>query len=417
MVIAGDRVLRWVAAYHGRRLLVMLMAVLAAFGTVMPLQAAEEDESLISTDIQEIYFPSGRASAMGGPHAAQANDFSVLFCNPAGFQAVEPQFSVAELTAWLKGPIFDMAGLIIQTAQGSELTDLLGSPVVQDMVRSLYAGAEVVGPLNFGYVGNGIGLGLMNLTSLTLSSGGPLTVTMALSEQVLLCGGYAFRIPLPAKSLSALDIGFLLKGSLIGRLSFKKSLLELADMFTSFSAETLTSEPFDFIAAIGIDLGIRYQLGEWLAIGITGEDVFTPILTSHYVTVDEFTENTQEPTRTKAILPFKLNGGIMLSPPLGPVERVINEISLYVDYNDIFDFLITPSTSTHPILHLSVGLEMRFLRILSVRVGLNQGLFAAGLGLDLQYFILNASMFGTELSSEPGLRPVYNLMVGFEFRI
>ncbi len=56
------------------------------------------------------------------------------------------------------------------------------------------------------------------------------------------------------------------------------------------------------------------------------------------------------------------------------------------------------------------------MEILDLRLGLAQGLFEGGIGIDLHYFILNAAMFGTERSTEPGLSPVYNLQLGFEFR-
>jgi hypothetical protein len=48
--------------------------------------------------------------------------------------------------------------------------------------------------------------------------------------------------------------------------------------------------------------------------------------------------------------------------------------------------------------------------------GFNEGYFSAGLGLDLTIFRLSLTMFGSELSTEPGLRPVYNLILGLEFR-
>jgi hypothetical protein len=56
------------------------------------------------------------------------------------------------------------------------------------------------------------------------------------------------------------------------------------------------------------------------------------------------------------------------------------------------------------------------MEILDVRLGFSQGLFAAGLGIDLYYFDMNLAMFGTERSTEPGMAPVYNLQLGFEFR-
>jgi hypothetical protein len=87
-----------------------------------------------------------------------------------------------------------------------------------------------------------------------------------------------------------------------------------------------------------------------------------------------------------------------------------------LDYDDIFDFLLHPNSSRHPILHIGAGIEVELLEILSIRMGMYEGLFTAGVGLDLKIFTLNAAMFGTELSSEPGMRPVYNILIGLEFR-
>jgi hypothetical protein len=60
--------------------------------------------------------------------------------------------------------------------------------------------------------------------------------------------------------------------------------------------------------------------------------------------------------------------------------------------------------------------EVVMLQILALRAGFNEGYFSAGLGLNLTFFSLNLTMFGSELSTEPGLRPVYNLLLGLEFR-
>ena len=42
---------------------------------------------------------------------------------------------------------------------------------------------------------------------------------------------------------------------------------------------------------------------------------------------------------------------------------------------------------------------------------------AAGLGIDLTFLRLNLAMFGQELSTEPGLAPTYNVILGVEFRL
>jgi hypothetical protein len=86
-----------------------------------------------------------------------------------------------------------------------------------------------------------------------------------------------------------------------------------------------------------------------------------------------------------------------------------------LDYTDILDFWLYPKLATNPVLHVGIGTEVTMMQILDVRLGFAQGLPSAGLGLDLHVFTLNAAMFGTERSTEPGLSPVYNLQLGFEF--
>jgi hypothetical protein len=94
----------------------------------------------------------------------------------------------------------------------------------------------------------------------------------------------------------------------------------------------------------------------------------------------------------------------------------ISEVNFYLSYEDMLDFWLYPRLATNPVLHIALGAEVTMLRILDVRLGMAQGLPAAGLGIDLNWFTMNASMFGTERSTEPGMSPVYNLQLGFEFR-
>ena len=55
------------------------------------------------------------------------------------------------------------------------------------------------------------------------------------------------------------------------------------------------------------------------------------------------------------------------------------------------------------------------LDILALRGGFYQTLFSAGLGLDLSVITFNLSVYGRELSPEPGLQPVYNLLLSLQY--
>ncbi|MQY76725.1 MAG: hypothetical protein GH155_03765, partial [Spirochaeta sp.] len=101
----------------------------------------------------EIRTPSARTAAIGGVHIALADDLTTLFANPAGFRSAGPELSLAEITMGVSGPIFDIASLMLS---GESTDDLLADPDVQDLVRGIYAGFNLLGPISFGYVGNGL---------------------------------------------------------------------------------------------------------------------------------------------------------------------------------------------------------------------------------------------------------------------
>ncbi len=363
-----------------------------------------------------IEIPSARTAAVGGVHAAVTDDLSSLFSNPAGFISAESQLSIAEITVGMRGPIFDIAGLVIQ-GMNQDFSTLLASDTVLNLVSSLYAAADVLGPISFGYLGRGLGFGFFNTTDVVFSSNSPLTVTAVAGEQITLAGGYAFRIPLSKEATHVLDLGVLLKGSLRGEVELTRTLLELPDVFSSIGLDTVTEAPFKLVSGIGVDVGVRYGLGDVFAAALVGKDLYTPTMTQAYTTTNVFLESSAEAKVSYGLNPIDLTAGVLFSPPLGILERYIDDLRLTLDYVDILDFLTHPATASNPILHVSVGAELRMLEILMIRGGFRQGLFAAGLGLDLTVFGINIAMYGTELSTEPGLRPVYNAQIGIDFRL
>ena len=78
--------------------------------------------SLFAQQLTEIQIPSARSAAMGGIHTALSDDLNTIFSNPAGFHVVESELSISELTVGLSGPIFDIAGVVIEAAGGVAVT-------------------------------------------------------------------------------------------------------------------------------------------------------------------------------------------------------------------------------------------------------------------------------------------------------
>lgn len=369
-------------------LYVTLMLVLGSFS----LSALEPSVELLSP----------RDAALGGRHAALSDSFSSLMNNPAGYYTAPEELSITELTLAAKGPVFSMADIILS----GELSDL------SDMINGIYAGFDLLGPLSFGYIGKGLGFGIYNQTNLRLWSNNSLTANVKVWDDIVLTGGYAYRMPFSG-DIHALDAGVLLKGGFRGTVDGSISVVDIFNL----DPATLIDQPFTFTSFIGLDLGLRYSIKENWVFGLVGRNVYTPTLSNEYGNVTEFIDGAT-PTASNVYdkMPFQLDFGMMYRPGADLSRYAISDLKILLDYADIFDFWLYPENAVNPVLHVGLGSEITVMEVLDVRIGFHQGLFAAGMGLDLKYFQMNFAMFGTERSTEPGLAPVYNLQLGFEFR-
>ena len=151
-----------------------------------------------------------------------------------------------------------------------------------------------------------------------------------------------------------------------------------------------------------------------LSFGLTVKDLYTPLLMLEYPSLTSFIDG--GPAQPKySSLPADYSLGVHYSPNLTLFDGLIDNVHVMLDYNDIFDFALNPEFSRHFLLHLGFGLEFTLFDILALRMGLNEGLPALGLGLDLHLFKMDFAMYGRELGTQPGIMPVYNIMIGFDF--
>ena len=370
-----------------------------------PLGGLETDDSVVPL------IP--RSAGMGGPHAALTDGVLSIFNNPAGFKLDESELQISETTIGLSGPIFDMTGLIIQGVGGGDLTTLLLEPDVQDLLRGVYAGMTMKGPVSLIYVGGGVGFGVFNWLDFVFRSVGTLTLNVGLRDSLLITGGYAFRFPLPTAWNSTLDMGIQLKSHIRGEVNTTTDIFGLISLFEDLGS-FVTGEPFELGVGIGLDVGATFNYNQLLAFGITARDLYSPVRRNRYESIEGFRES--EGAEIKGgLIPLDLSAGLMFSPPMVRASRIISDLTLLLDYSDILDFATHPNTAKMWILHFGFGLEATFLEILSLRAGMYDGMFSSGIGLDLSIFRLDAAMYGTELSSVPGLRPIYNIVFGLSF--
>ena len=358
--------------------------------------------------------PSARSSALGGMHAALTDELYTIFANPAGLQAFDRDLQISELTLHLSGPIFDIAGVIVRGVGGEDVEDMLLDPDVQDLLTGLHAGLAISGPVAFAYAGGGLGFGFYSWSDVAFDSVTSFELNTLVAQNLLVTGGYSLRIALPSSLGGVLDVGGMLKTTIRGEVGTTKSLLEIVDLFSD-PASLISNEPYALSLGVGIDLGVLYSRDGLFSVGLVARDAFTPTRRSEYASFQDFMDNVDPIDSANGRVRPDISIGVRYSPRFVALERVIDRFQFVLDYSDIFDFAIDPDTARNPILHVAVGAEAVMLQILTLRVGFGQGLLSAGLALDLAFADVSLSMFGTELTSQPGLRPTYNLLLGVRF--
>lgn len=346
-----------------------------------------------------------RLAAMGGPHAAGVGGFDALFENPAGFVDERTVLSVSTLGLAVSGPVFDIANLFL--GGGDLLSGLVG---LLDPAGRLLVGADLGGPLAFGYVGKGLGFGVFNRTVTKVDAVSALNATATLAEEILVVGGYAHRFELGDGHL--LDLGIMPKAFM------RAQFTSVGTVETAFAplmnpATLLGATPFAIVSGIGFDLGLRWDGPFGLSAGIVARDLYSPAMLSSYAS---FADYQADPgvAADYAVVPADLSIGLRYGLPFAFLRDLGIETALLVDYRDLLD-LFTP-LPRNPILNLSAGAEFSLLEILYLRGGFRDGLPSAGFGVDLSWFTMNLAMYGTEAGLEPGARPVFNLALSFDFR-
>jgi len=346
---------------------------------------------------------SPRLAALGGLHAADLGGFDSLFANPAGLAEAEDAWCYSRIAVNAAGTMFDIANMALGgTDILSNLTSLL------DDKGRLYTALDLATPIAFGYVGNGLGVGVFNRTYVVVNAPSVSSAYLTMGEELLLTGGYARRFNLGGGHL--LDAGLTIKGFLRNEFAWSGALTDVATAFD----DIFGSIPFNVVIGLGLDAGVLWSFSDF-AVGLAARDLFTPYISTTYSSYNGFKANpsaakTDSETDT---LPIDLSAGFRWSPRWDFLVRSGNELTLLLDYRNILGLFRI--LDRNPILEVSAGAELVLLEVLSIRAGIQDALPAAGFGLDLQIFDLSLSMYGEELGLEPGDRPVFNLLFALDF--
>jgi hypothetical protein len=327
---------------------------------------------------------------MGGTHAAFADDFYVLFTNPAALIDVEDQFSAAEITVSMYGPLFELFDMLSAYSGGNlDLSNIAPGA----------AGFDMAGPVALGWVGRRMGLGIFSRTKADVEMTSSV-IKPVLSGEILLLGGYSFRfIDMPRH---VMDGGFLAKGFYRGMVNMESSVFDAGDIISDFMGN-----PYETHLGMGLDLGLRYMFNEDLAAGLVCFDAYSPALVNSYNSLSDYRDKSASDSSYATVRP-RLNLGVSYRIHSGFLDRYISNLMVMLDYNDFLDLAL--SSPRNSILNIGLGAELRLLHVLSLRLGIGDALPAAGFGLDLKYLKLDFAVRGKEMGPDPGDRRTYPLI-------
>jgi hypothetical protein len=357
--------------------------------------------SIFAADIAPFPLTSSRIYALGGPHTAYTHDITALAINPAALRTIKKQFNLGEIGIGTHGNILALIPLIRSAASGS--FEDFDSSAISDLTSGsdgkIPLGFELRGPLSLGYMNKSIGFGLFDRVYFDTRFIGT-ALRLNASADFLLNGGYAYRVV--DKGIHALDVGIVVKA--FGRYTFgiNNSVLDMVS-----NGDTLMDDsPMDLILGGGFDLGIMYHLGEQLAFGLTGNDLFSMGLIQH------LNGENRGSSETGYIKP-RLNFGAAYS--FTPWKYAA--LSLMLDYRDVVNIFTNDYTSRNPVLNIGFGAEAQIIQFIYARIGVNDMLPAVGIGFDIKVLKIDAALYGKELSNEPGGMSTYAFDLSFLFRL
>ncbi|MBN2444171.1 MAG: hypothetical protein JXJ04_22600, partial [Spirochaetales bacterium] len=184
---------------------------------------------------------NARLASMGGFHPALTDDTMTIFTNPAGFRSIESEILISEVTLSLTGPIFNITSAFISGGDLDENIDLLSE------ITGIYSRMELLGPVSFAFVGQGLAVGFFNWTDVAFDSKGSLSMSSTVMSNVLITGGYAFRFLLPGDN--TIDLGVQLKALVRGAANSDSTAIEL--LYKAFDDPLNLLYMGEFVLSIG----------------------------------------------------------------------------------------------------------------------------------------------------------------------
>jgi hypothetical protein len=375
----------------------LLRGSAAAFALLLALGAPPERASAQVLEAPAVPV-SAEVLAQGGSFIANAQGFNALFYNPAAFSAERRSLTVLAASGW----VYVNPGRFFQSLSRWEDPAALA----QFLEGEITAGGFGVGAAaGIGYVGRGLGLGVSLATDSYLWGPTALGAAGNMTADLQFVAGFALKTFGDRLALGA-DVRPIL------RLAVP---VDYTAMFAFLDALQGGGDPLSALQAapalcgfgFGIDLGAILELGGW-KLGLAVRDFLGTRIAYTQSSFGEVLEALQErggfpsggtSVAEEHLIPVDLSLGLSYRFDFAP--RVIDPV-VHLALSDLIGVI---GSGRSPWLVLHLGTEIRLVRVLALRAGLNQGYLTFGAGLRVPLLELNAAFFTREMGRHLGDQP------------
>lgn len=367
-------------------------------------------------------FQHARDLGMGSAYLTDTTTYFSFYTNPASLAFTGDRTLFTVTNARIAGPL-DIIPEVIDIIQNPEadvlgfVTDTLGE------TKGLNFATDITGPLFFGGIRKGFGWGLVNETYLSFDMPSLLSATVYGGNESILRFGYGYPIKLPIPLTIAVGLSAEAVNKVEGY--YRLGAFDLLKMATGgeISLASLALPVYTSLG-YGLDAGLTLKALNMVSLSFVWYDFFHGIYTQkadQAYKIIEDPENYSEylkagASKTTIGSSKKMALGVGVDVPLAKItNNFISSCIVMVDCNDLVSTFANDPKKRNPILEFSAGTEVVFFKTIILRFGLDEMYPAAGVGIRLGAFNIDASIYGQELGYEPGSRPQLNTAFSIGF--
>lgn len=365
----------------------LLMFVITAVFFASPLlaQASYIYSSLVPK--------TAKSMAMGGVFSSVPTAEFSFFGNPAAFAAETATFFLPSVNAWgyMRPTIDNIEALASAAGDNSALRTKAFGLMAEN--GGTGGGFSVGG----GYAGKGLGLGIFATTDAGIYGSSPASATISSETEFTGIVGLGFPLDLGFMRLSVGgDLRPFYRVSLYDPSGHDIAVADLLD--GTDTGDNLLAASF-FGAAV--DLGATVELGAF-TVGLSIRDI-APNYNITWTTLNALVSGNSSSSASgdKAVFLPDISAGLSWKPQISSLI----EPALYLELKDPVAVFRNYDGIGSALNLFHAGAEVRLLKFIYLRGGLNRGWFSVGGGIRLLCFDMNAAIFTEELGALAGDDP------------